>query len=632
MREKTHTIAVGNGILKERSIEKEKNGLKENAYMAKDMTEDAVRDLARDTLGLKDGEKVRAGVGQLTTFNTLGFQGVSDKPDGWYLPENRADVALILETKASRVELGKMQEDELIKNVHIAETKYEKVIGILFNGEDVRVFKGDKKIEAPDELQDVKYYLSLYTEGNIDKKRIYQLTARINNCLHFEFGIKNLYHRMIFTACALVAERYGAGLKRLKDMGYATFHTAIHSTLSKSLEDSRKQNTKIDILLEEYSDIKMNTTDNQKAINDFIDWVVEISECVNSNEWRGEDVMGIFFNEFNRYKKKSEAGQVFTPEHITDFMYKILDVGKDDRVLDATCGSGGFLVKAMANMIRQSGGMGTRKAKQIKSKQLYGIEFDKEIYALACANMLIHKDGKTNLEQMDARTAEAGEWIKEKNITKVLMNPPYERKYGCMSIVENVLNSVPVHTMCAFILPDKKLEKTPKTQITRILKHHRLRKVIKLPEDLFFGIGITTSVFVFEAGVGQNGNEFFSCYMEEDGLATVKNEGRHDIYGKWNDIEAHWVDVVKKQSGDDTCQWINPDEHLSYQVPQKPFEIFEEDFRKTAMDYIMFRRNIDSKDFEKRLLDAMMYSNEIRKDDKTISVVMQRGDWSNEAN
>ena len=67
--------------------------------------------------------------------------------------------------------------------------------------------------------------------------------------------------------------------------------------------------------------------------------------------------MGIFFNEFNRYKKKSEAGQVFTPEHITDFMYKILDVNKDDYILDATCGSGGFLVKAMANMIREAGGM-----------------------------------------------------------------------------------------------------------------------------------------------------------------------------------------------------------------------------------------------------------------------------------
>ncbi len=48
------------------------------------------------------------------------------------------------------------------------------------------------------------------------------------------------------------------------------------------------------------------------------------------------------------------------------------------------------------------------------SNQLYGIEYDKEIYALACANMLIHKDGKTNLEQLDTRSQEACDWIKSK--------------------------------------------------------------------------------------------------------------------------------------------------------------------------------------------------------------------------
>jgi type I restriction enzyme M protein len=593
--------------------------------MAKNLTEDAVRDLARDILGLVDSDAARAGVGQLTTFNQLGFAGVADKPDGWYLPKNKADVALVLETKATRIALGKAQVDEVLKNVRIVQTQYEKVVGVLYNGEDVRVFKAEEEVKTPDKLQHVGYYLSLYTVDSIDKERIYQLTARINNCLHFEFGIKNLYHRMIFTACALVAERYGAGLKRLKNLGYETFHTAIHSTLAKSLIASRKQNAKIDILLEEYSDIKMNTTDNQKAINDFIDWVVEISECVNSNEWRGEDVMGIFFNEFNRYKKKSESGQIFTPEHITDFMYKILEVNMDDCVLDATCGSGGFLVKAMANMIREAGGMETKKAGEIKSKQLYGIEFDREIYALACANMLIHKDGKTNLEQMDTRLEAACEWMQSKPITKVLMNPPYENKYGCMTIVENVLDSVPAHTQCAFILPDKKLEKASKAQMKRILKNNRLRKVIKLPEDLFFGVGVTTSIFVFEAGVAQDGKEFFACYMESDGLATVKNKGRHDVYGKWAAIEAHWVDVVEKQSGDDTCQWVNPAEHLSYQMPQKPFEIYEEDFCKTAMDYLMFQQGIDAKAFGEKLLDTAMYSSRVSADDKSVTVTMRKG-------
>lgn len=597
--------------------------------MVKNLTEDEVRDLARDILGLTDNDVARAGVGQLTTFNQLGFPGVMDKPDGWYLPNNKAGVALVLETKATRISLDNAQVDEVLKNVRIMQTQYEKVVGVLYNGEDVRVFKGEEEVKTPDELQHVGYYLSLYTVDSIDKERIYQLTARINNCLHFEFGIKNLYHRMIFTACALVAERYGAGLKRLKGLGYETFHTAIHSTLAKSLIASRKQNAKIDILLEEYSDIKMNTTDNQKAINDFIDWVVEISECINSNEWRGEDVMGIFFNEFNRYKKKSESGQIFTPEHITDFMYKILEVNMDDCILDATCGSGGFLVKAMANMIREAGGMETEKAGEIKSKQLYGIEFDREIYALACANMLIHKDGKTNLEQMDARTDAACEWMQSKPITKVLMNPPYENKYGCMTIVENVLNSVPAHTQCAFILPDKKLEKASKAQMKRILKNHRLRKVIKLPEDLFFGVGVTTSIFVFEAGMAQAGKEFFACYMESDGLATVKNKGRHDVYGKWAAIEEHWVDVVEKQSGDDTCQWVNPVEHLSYQVPQKPFEIFEEDFRKTAMDYLMFQKGIDAKAFGEKLLDMAMYSSRVSEGESDVTISLKKGGEDN---
>ena len=120
--------------------------------MAKKMTEDAVRDLARDTLGLADSDIARAGVGQLTTFNQLGFPGVADKPDGWYLPKNRNEVAVVLETKATRVSLGQAQVDELLKNVRIVQTQYKKVVGILYNGEDVRVFKGEEEIKKPTKL------------------------------------------------------------------------------------------------------------------------------------------------------------------------------------------------------------------------------------------------------------------------------------------------------------------------------------------------------------------------------------------------------------------------------------------------------------------------------------------------
>lgn len=586
--------------------------------MVREMTEDEVRDLAGKTLKFENTDKVQSGVGQLTSFNQLGFNGIKDRPDGWYLPKNIEEPAIILETKNSNQKLENFL-DEVIKNCDIVSTKYNKVIGILYNGIDVIVLKNNEVIEAADTLENKDYYLSLFKVNKIDKQKIYALTKKINDCLHTEFGIKNLYHRMIFTACALVAKRYGAML--IKGMNYPTFHTLIHSTLSKSLEDSRRQNQKLDILLEVYSEIKMNSTENQEAIDNFIEWVSEISECVNSDYWNGEDVMGIFFNEFNRYKKKSESGQVFTPEHITSLMYRLIDVHQDDRVLDAACGSGGFLVKAMSNMIKEAGGIQTDKAKKIKSQQLFGIEFDREIFALACANMLIHKDGKTNLEQLDSRTLKAGEWMREKKITKVLMNPPFERKYGCLKIVENVLDNVPQHTMCAFILPDKKLEKDNSASI---LKHHQLQKIIKLPEKVF-SEGVTTSVFIFEAGIPQNNKEIFACYIEDDGLETVKNQGRHDIKDRWQEIEDRFVDVVHKQNGDDTIQWINPNEHLSYQMPEKEFEIYEEDFTKTMMDYIMYQEGIDVKKFSDKLIEKVMYSSCVAEDGEDY-VITLKGD------
>lgn len=584
-------------------------------------TEDEVRDSAKIILGFDKSEpKVKQGTGQITTFNQLGFKGVIDKPDGWYLPDDKGSPAIILETKSESENISlKKWEKEIIKNCKIALMQYKHVVGILYNGNDVRVFLDNIEAETiTPTLQDKSYYLSLFTKNTIDKQQIYALTKRINDCLHIDFGIKNLYHRMIFTACALVGKRYGALL--VKGMNFTLMKNSILSTLSKSLEESRKQNLKLDLLIEVYSEIKMNNTTNQDAIDNFIAWISEISDCVNSDYWNGEDVMGIFFNEFNRYKKKSDSGQVFTPDHITSFMYRLIDVDKDDRVLDAACGSGAFLVKAMCNMIKEAGGVKTKKATTIKDIQLYGIEFDREIFALACANMLIHKDGKTNLEQLDSRTQEACDWIKSKSITKVLMNPPFESKYGCLTIVDNVLKSVPKGTACAFILPDKKLEKDSRGP--KLLKHSTLKKIIKLPEKVF-SEGVTTSIFIFQAGVPHGTKDIFACYIEDDGLETVKNQGRQDVKDRWQAIEDEWIELIRKQSGHDTIQWIKPSEHLSYQMPEKAFEVFEEDFTKTMMDYLMFQQQIDVKEFSKRIVTKVMYNSSVTSSETNVIITLK---------
>lgn len=584
---------------------------------------------AKQILGFDNPElNVQKGTGQIYTFKQLGFDCKKNnhKPDGWYLPKNVNNVAIILETKSKQEDLSNQKHvNELLENVEIANTKYKKVVGILYNGIEQRVFLNKEELnDAPKTLQNANYYLGLFSNDEIDTKKIYLTTMKINNLLHYKFGVNDYYDRMIFTACALVAKRYGAPLN--KGMSYSLFHFTILDTLSKSLEEAQKQNEKLKILLEIYSKIQMNITNNQKAIDDFIENVEIISNLINSKYWNGEDVMGIFFNEFNRYKGKSENGQVFTPEHITSIMYRLIEVNMDDIVLDAACGSGAFLTKAMANMINEAGGPTTNKAKKIMAKQLYGIEIDKRVFSLACANMLIHKDGKTNLEQMDSRSQEACDWIKSKNITKVLMNPPYERKCQPHLIIQNVLNNCPKGTKAAFLLPDKKLEKFSQKWKKDVFKKHRLIKIIKLPEKTF-DEGVTVSIFIFECGYEQKDTEIFTCYIEDDGLERVKNQGRQDVKNKWKSIEDMWVEIIHKQSGNDSIKWINPSECLSYQKNEKPFEIYEEDFIRNMMDYLMFKENIDKKAFSDKLASEVMYLSDVSTDDETniISIKVQGG-------
>jgi type I restriction-modification system DNA methylase subunit len=55
----------------------------------------------------------------------------------------------------------------------------------------------------------------------------------------------------------------------------------------------------------------------------------------------------LFFIAFNKYTGKADKNQAFTPDHITDFMARLTEVDRTKVVLDATCGSGSFLVQAM---------------------------------------------------------------------------------------------------------------------------------------------------------------------------------------------------------------------------------------------------------------------------------------------
>lgn len=549
------------------------------------------------------------------------------------MPDDREKTAIILETKASDELLNEENENQIKDYIKITQKKYKKVIGILYNSNETIVYKNDIVYSATNQLFDKNYYLNLFNNIQIDIDKIQSCTININEILHHKFVMQNLTQRMIFTACALVADRKGANLENLKDLSFSMLKSQIIEILEKSYSEEMRSNEKLKIIKEQYQKITCDKENDRNAIGDFIDNVIQISKYIQSNEWQGEDVMAIFFNEFNRYlPKKPDYGQVFTPDNVVSLMYRLIEANYKDRILDAACGSGAFLVKAMGNMTREVGGIANDKeVKKIQNERLFGVEISKDLFTLACANMLIHKDGKTNLIQADSRDKEVCEWIKSKNITKVLMNPPYEKKYGVMEIVENVLNNVSEGAMCAFLLPDNKLEISRKT-VERWLKKHSLLKIIKLPDNTFTGkASVNVSIFLFKAHEPQKEKEIFACWIKEDGLETIKNKGRQDIKGKWkNKLEDYWYNIIYKQSGDKTCQWLKPSENLSYQMPETPFEISENDLKRTVLDYMLFERGIDKKEFEKSILEKVLYESKINVENNQIIFSLKNEDEEDE--
>ena len=62
-------------------------------------------------------------------------------------------------------------------------------------------------------------------------------------------------------------------------------------------------------------------------------------------------------------------------------------------------------------------------------------------------------------------------------------------------------------------------------------------------------------------------------------------------------------------------------------MPKAEFVIYEEDFTKTVMDYMMFEQGIDVKELKDQLIDKVLYSSDIMAKNDTISINLKtKGD------
>lgn len=550
-------------------------------------------------------------------FEKLDIRFVSEKDN----------VSVLIETKQN---FTAGDEEQLSAYV-----KYEKlltgnkVIAILANttNNNVKVWRGaistSNLMLKETALRTMDEYVDFYTSKINNKEKVMQNTYKLNEMLHRHSIPEKL--RSQFVGTCLLTLKNGLDYST-PSLTAAQIRTRIEEVLGDLLNSDISKAEKLallnrNVLGDQY--VRQLTIAAFREILKFIE--DNILPFINDKSSSGQDLLNLFFVTFNKYVGKSDKNQAFTPDHITDFMAKITGVNKHSVVLDPCCGSGSFLVRAMTQALDDCAT--SAEQEKVKKQQIFGIEFDENVYGLATTNMLIHSDGNSNIRQGSCFAL--ADWIKEAKPNIILMNPPYNgqrihlpdsyvntwsgdkkedpsKGLYFVKYIADTLNSINHQAKLAVLLPVACAIGTS-GEIARlkreILEENTLDAVFTLPNEIFYpGASASACCMVFKVGTKHNdvsNPDTFFGYYKEDGFKKKKNLGRVEQVdsttgkSRWVEIEKKWIELYRNRCAVDglsATHKINGDDEWLCEAYMKTdyTKLTEQDFQQTINDYLSY--------------------------------------------
>ena len=166
--------------------------------------------------------------------------------------------------------------------------------------------------------------------------------------------------------------------------------------------------------------------------------IVKYLQRINLNK-TDLDSKGKAFETFMGSYFRGDFGQYFTPRPIVKFIVDSLPINNQSRVLDTSCGSGGFLLYALDKVRQQASDFydeGTiehyKYWHDFAEKNLFGIEINDQIARTAKMNMIIHDDGHTNviaadglLSDVEMQDKSGNKEFKYNSFDFIITNPPF---------------------------------------------------------------------------------------------------------------------------------------------------------------------------------------------------------------
>ena len=537
-------------------------------------------------------------------------------------------VSLLIETKNNADKWPTVEEQIAAYVEYEKRLTGNKIIAMVANTEDDRItvwksaVEDDRKLVDEKAIRTMPEYVAMFDAKHINnKEEVMRNTYKLNEKLH-RYGINEKLRSQFVGTCLLAIKN---GLVYSREMKTSQIIIGIHDILEEMLEHSLEKAEKLTLIDKRVLKSQDVRDINNKGFCEILDLIKkEIFPFINDKSTAGQDLLNLFFVTFNKYVGKSDKNQAFTPDHITDFMSTICNVNKNSVVLDMTCGSGSFLVRAMTQALDDCHTMAEED--QVKKHHIYGVEYDEQVYGLATTNMLIHGDGNSNIVRGSCFD-EVPKFIEGGvKFDVILMNPPYNamvkqvpkkfsEKWGTakqdpskgLYFVKFVLEQMNENNMrgkLAVLLPmacaigNSSLMKQMKNEI---LKNNTLDAVFSLPDDIFYpGASACACCMVFDIGTPHASakRETFFAYCKDDGFKKRKNLGRVEQIDEngdslWAAIRRKWIDIYKNRDvipGFSARHMVTGnDEWLCEAYMETDYTTLTDgDFQQTINDYLAY--------------------------------------------
>jgi type I restriction enzyme M protein len=252
---------------------------------------------------------------------------------------------------------------------------------------------------------------------------------------------------------------------------------------------------------------------------------------------------------------QGDAGQFRTPRHIIEFIVDVLNPSKDDKILDPACGTGGFLVSAYKNILKQHDGKDDPEGKEKpltpdqKRKMMQnfeGYDIDPTMARIAQVNMYLHQFKNPKIIQYDSLSQDEF-WHDKFDV--ILANPPFMSPKGGIKphskfsipsnrsevlFVDYIINHLKPNGRSGIIVPEGIIFQSgiAYKNLRKNLIADGLYAVISLPSGVFQPYsGVKTSILLIDKEFAKKSNEILFIKIENDGFdlgaqrrVNVKND------------------------------------------------------------------------------------------------------------